>query len=44
MRAFEESMRMRAREKAQETVSNMETFLSEDGGERMAAFFKKAGC
>jgi 2-polyprenyl-6-methoxyphenol hydroxylase-like FAD-dependent oxidoreductase len=43
MRAFEEGMSERAREKAEETVRNMDMFLSEDGGEKMAAFFKVAG-
>lgn len=42
MKVFEEKMWERAKEKAEESWSNMQMFLSEDGGERMAGFFKQA--
>lgn len=40
MREFEETMLARAQEKAEETDKNRELFLSENGGQEMANFFK----
>ena len=40
VREYEETMLARAQEKAEETVRNKDLFLSEDGGQAMADFFK----
>jgi len=40
LREFEKDMLSRAQQKAEETDKNRKMFLSEDGAERMAAFFK----
>jgi 2-polyprenyl-6-methoxyphenol hydroxylase-like FAD-dependent oxidoreductase len=42
MREFEEGMLTRAQEKAEETAQNKDMFLSENGGQAMADFFKAA--
>jgi 2-polyprenyl-6-methoxyphenol hydroxylase-like FAD-dependent oxidoreductase len=41
MRAFEEAMLARAQVKAEETVRNRDMFLSDNGAQAMADFFKK---
>ena len=42
IRAFEETMLVRAQEKAEESVKNRDMILSENGGQAMADFFKMA--
>ena len=42
LRDFEETMLARAQEKAEMTVQSKDMFLSEDGGQKMADFFKAA--
>ena len=42
VRAFEETMWARSQEKAEETDSNRAMFLSENGADKMANFFKQA--
>jgi 2-polyprenyl-6-methoxyphenol hydroxylase-like FAD-dependent oxidoreductase len=42
VKEYEETMFVRAKEKAEETFENKNTFMSENGGERMANFFKSA--
>lgn len=43
VRAYEQTMWARAREKAAETAANMDLFLSEHGAQAVADMFKRAG-